>query len=326
MVRRDRAGEREMSGRRIATVFGGAGFIGRHVVQRLARQGFIVRVAGRDTEKAGRLRTLGAVGQVVPVAASVTEEGSVARAVAGAEAVVNLVGILFERKPGDFQRIQAEGAGRVARLAAAAGARRLVHLSAIGADAGSASLYARTKAEGEAAVRAAFPAATILRPSVVFGPEDQFFNRFAALAALLPVMPVVCGGTRFQPVYVGDVADAVMAAIAREDAQGRTYELGGPRVMTMREVLEFVLEQTHRRRPLLPMPEGLLRLQARLGEMLPTPPLTRDQLILLGRDNVVAEGAPGLADLGISPKAVEAIVPAYLARFRPGGSRRTMVT
>jgi NADH dehydrogenase len=326
MVRRDRAGEREMSGRRIATVFGGAGFIGRHVVQRLARQGFIVRVAGRDTEKAGRLRTLGAVGQVVPVAASVTEEGSVARAVAGAEAVVNLVGILFERKPGDFQRIQAEGAGRVARLAAAAGARRLVHLSAIGADAGSASLYARTKAEGEAAVRAAFPAATILRPSVVFGPEDQFFNRFAALAALLPVMPVVCGGTRFQPVYVGDVADAVMAAIAREDAQGRTYELGGPRVMTMREVLEFVLEQTHRRRPLLPMPEGLLRLQARLGEMLPTPPLTRDQLILLGRDNVVAEGAPGLADLGISPKAVEAIVPAYLARFRPGGSRRTMAT
>lgn len=315
-----------MSGRRIATVFGGAGFIGRHVVQRLARQGFIVRVAGRDTEKAGRLRTLGAVGQVVPVAASVTEEGSVARAVAGAEAVVNLVGILFERKPGDFQRIQAEGAGRVARLAAAAGARRLVHLSAIGADAGSASLYARTKAEGEAAVRAAFPAATILRPSVVFGPEDQFFNRFAALAALLPVMPVVCGGTRFQPVYVGDVADAVMAAIAREDAQGRTYELGGPRVMTMREVLEFVLEQTHRRRPLLPMPEGLLRLQARLGEMLPTPPLTRDQLILLGRDNVVAEGAPGLADLGISPKAVEAIVPAYLARFRPGGSRRTMAT
>jgi len=315
-----------MSGRRIATVFGGAGFIGRHVVQRLARQGFIVRVAGRDTEKAGRLRTLGAVGQVVPVAASVTEEGSVARAVAGAEAVVNLVGILFERKPGDFQRIQAEGAGRVARLAAAAGARRLVHLSAIGADAGSASLYARTKAEGEAAVRAAFPAATILRPSVVFGPEDQFFNRFAALAALLPVMPVVCGGTRFQPVYVGDVADAVMAAIAREDAQGRTYELGGPRVMTMREVLEFVLEQTHRRRPLLPMPEGLLRLQARLGELLPTPPLTRDQLILLGRDNVVAEGAPGLADLGISPKAVEAIVPAYLARFRPGGSRRTMAT
>lgn len=314
-----------MGGRRVATVFGGAGFIGRYVVQRLARQGFIVRVAGRDTEKAARLRTLGDVGQVVPVSASLTHEASVARAVAGAEAVVNLVGILFERKPGDFTRIHAEGAGRVARLAAAAGARRLVHISAIGADAGSESGYARTKAEGEAAVRAAFPAATILRPSVVFGPEDQFLNRFAGLAAVLPVMPVIAGQTRFQPVYVGDVADAVMAALTRDDAPGRTFELGGPRVMTMREVLEFVLEHTHRRRPLVPMPEALVRLQARLGEMLPTPPLTRDQLILLGRDNVVAEGAAGLAALGIEPRAMEAIAPAYLARFRPGGSRREMV-
>lgn len=311
-----------MGNRRVATVFGGAGFIGRQVVQRLARAGFIVRVAGRDTEKAGKLRTLGTVGQVVPVAASVTDEASVARAVAGAEVVVNLVGILFERKPGDFDRIQAEGAGRVARLAAAAGARRLVHLSAIGADAGSASAYARTKAEGEAAVRAAFPAATILRPSVVFGPDDQFFNRFAGLAALLPFMPVVEGGTRFQPVYVGDVADAVMAAVERDDAAGRTYELGGPRTMSMREVLEFVLEHTRRRRRLVALPRRLVAFQARLGEMLPTPPLTRDQLILLARDNVVSEGVPGLADLGIAPKAVEAIVPDYLARYRPGGSRR----
>lgn len=311
-----------MGARRVATVFGGAGFIGRHVVQRLARAGFIVRVAGRDTEKAGRLRTLGDVGQVVPVRASVTEEASVTRAVAGAEVVVNLVGILFERKAGDFQRIQAEGAGRVAHLAAAAGAKRLVHLSAIGADAASESLYARSKAEGEAAVREAFPAATILRPSVVFGPDDQFFNRFAGLAALLPVMPVVCGETRFQPVYVGDVADAVMAALTRDDAAGRIYELGGPRAMSMRQVLEFVLEHTHRRRLLVPLPERLVALQARLGEMLPTPPLTRDQLILLGRDNLVAEGALTLADLGIAPRAAEAIVPAYLARYRPGGSRR----
>ncbi len=311
-----------MADRRVATVFGGAGFIGRHVVQRLAKQGWIVRVAGRDTEKAGRLRTLGAVAQVVPVSASVTDEASVARAVAGAEAVVNLVGILFERKAGDFTRIQAEGAGRVARLATAAGARRFVHVSAIGADAGSESAYARTKAEGEAAVRAAFPAATILRPSVVFGPEDQFFNRFGALAAMLPVMPVVCGPTRFQPVYVGDVADAVMAAIEQEAAQGRTYELGGPRTMTMREVLEFVLEHAGRRRPLVAMPEGLVRLQARLGELLPSPPLTRDQLILLGKDNVVAEGADGLEALGIRAKAAEAIAPAYLARYRPGGMRR----
>lgn len=310
-----------MVGRRVATVFGGAGFIGRHVVQRLAKAGYIVRIAGRDTERAGRLRTLGGVGQVVPVAASVTDEASVARAVAGAEAVVNLVGILFERKAGDFGRIQAEGAGRVARLAAAAGARRFVHLSAIGADAGSESLYARTKAEGEAAVRAAFPSATILRPSVVFGPEDQFLNRFASLASLLPVMPVVAGATRFQPVYVGDVADAVMVALTEADVAGKTFELGGPRVMTMREVLEFVLEHTRRRRRLIVVPERLVALQARLGEKLPNPPLTRDQLILLGRDNLVAEGAAGLAVLGIDAKAVEAIAPAYLARYRPGGQR-----
>ena len=311
-----------MGGQRVATVFGGAGFIGRHVVQRFARQGFTVRIAGRDTEKAARLRVLGDVGQVTPAAASVTDEASVARAVAGAEVVVNLVGILFERKAGDFQRIQADGAGRVARLAAAAGVRRLVHLSAIGADAGSESQYARTKAEGEAAVLAAFPAATILRPSVVFGAEDQFFNRFASLAAMLPVMPVVRGETKFQPVYVGDVADAVMAALARDDSRGRTYELGGPRAMSMRQVLQFVLEHTRRCRPLVPLPEGLVRFQARVGEMLPTPPLTRDQLILLGRDNLVAEGAAGFAELGIEPKAVEAIVPAYLARYRAGGSRR----
>jgi uncharacterized protein YbjT (DUF2867 family) len=311
-----------MDNRRVATVFGGAGFIGRHIVQRLAKQGYIVRIAGRDTEKAGKLRTLGAVAQIVPVAASVTDEASVARAVAGAEVVINLVGILFERKEGDFARIQAEGAGRVARLAAAAGARRLVHLSAIGADAGSESLYARSKAEGEEAVRAAFPAATILRPSVVFGPEDQFFNRFAGLAAVLPFMPVVAGGTRFQPVYVGDVADAAMAAIAREDAQGKTYELGGPRAMSMRDVLAFVLEATGRRRMTVDLPDRLVEFQARMGEKLPTPPLTRDQLILLRKDNLVADGALTLGDLGIPPKAVEAIVPAYLARFRKGGTRR----
>lgn len=309
--------------RQVATVFGGAGFIGRHVVQRLAKQGFTVRVAGRDTEAAARLRTLGDVGQVVPVRASVTDEASAARAVAGAAVVVNLVGILFERKPGDFQRIQAEGAGRIARLAAAAGARRMVHVSAIGADPGSESGYARSKGEGEQAVLAAFPAATILRPSVVFGPDDQFFNRFAGLAALLPVMPVVEGGTRFQPVHVGDVADAVMAAILRDDAAGRVYELGGPRVMTMRQVLEFVLEHTHRRRLMLPLPQALVAFQARLGECLPNPPLTRDQLILLRRDNVVAADAAGLAALGLSPKAVEAVVPAYLARYRPGGWRQS---
>jgi NADH dehydrogenase len=235
--------------------------------------------------------------------------------------VVNLVGILFERRPGDFQRLQGEAPGRIARAAAAAGVEAMVHVSAIGADADSLSLYARSKAQGEEAVRLAFPKATILRPSVVFGPEDGFFNRFAGMASL-PFMPVVSGGTRFQPVYVGDVADAVVAAIARPDARGKTYELGGPRVMSMREVLRYIQEVTRRRRPMVDMPMGLMNFQAGLLQRLPNPPITRDQLVLLGRDNVVAEGAPGLADLGVKPHAVEAVVPGYLKRFRPGGGRR----
>ena len=305
----------------LVTVFGGGGFIGRHIVQRLAAAGHSIRIAGRDTERAARLCTMGGVGQITPVAASITDEASSARAVAGADIVINLVGILFESRAGDFQRIQAEGAGRVARLAAAAGAKQFLHLSAIGADAGSPSLYAQTKAAGEAAVLAAFPSAIILRPSVVFGPDDQFFNRFAGLAAMLPFMPVVAGETRFQPVYVGDVADAAMAALADPAAAGKTFELGGPRVMSMRQVLRYILDVTGRRRPMIALPEGFVRLQARLGELLPTPPLTRDQLILLGKDNVVSPNALGFQALGIEPKAVEAIVPAYLARFRVGGQR-----
>lgn len=309
--------------RKVATVFGGSGFIGRYVVQRLARRDWIVRVAVRDPAGARFLQTQGRVAQIVPLAANIAEDAAVERAVAGANLVVNLVGILHERRRGDFQRIHVEGAGRVARLAAAAGVERLVHVSAIGADPASPSAYGRTKGEGEQAVRAAFPEATILRPSIIFGPEDRFFNRFAALARLLPVMPVICGGTRFQPVYVGDVADAVVAAAEREEAKGRTYELGGPRVLTFRELLRFVLDATGRRRPLVDVPLGLARLQARLGEWLPNPPLTTDQLLMLQRDTVVAEGALGLHDLGIAPKAIEAVVPGYLARFRPGGGRRS---
>ena len=309
----------------LVTVFGGGGFIGRHIVQRLAAAGHSIRIAGRDTESAARLCTMGGVGQITPVAASVTDEASSARAVAGADIVINLVGILFESRAGDFQRIQAEGAGRVARLAAAAGAKQFLHLSAIGADAGSPSLYAQTKAAGEAAVLAALPGAIILRPSVVFGPDDQFFNRFAGLAAMLPFMPVVAGETRFQPVYVGDVADAAMAALADPSAAGKVFELGGPRVMSMRQVLRYILDVTGRRRPMIALPDGFVRLQARLGELLPTPPLTRDQLILLGKDNVVSPNALGFQALGIEPKAVEAIVPAYLARFRVGGQRAAAI-
>jgi len=308
--------------RKIATVFGGSGFIGRYVVRGLARAGHTVRVAVTDPSAARFLQTQGKVGQIVPLAAGVGEDAAVARAVAGADLVVNLVGILFERRAGDFQRLQAEGAGRVARLSAAAGTERLVHVSAIGADPESPSAYGRTKAEGEAAVRAAFPSATILRPSIVFGPEDGFFNRFAGLSRVLPFMPVIAGDTRFQPVYVGDVADAVLAAAVRDDAPGRTYELAGPRSHTFRELLRYILEVTGRSRPMLDIPMGLARLQARLGEFLPNPPLTRDQLLMLQRDNVPAPSALGLEELGIHPKALEAVVPSYLARYRVGGGRR----
>lgn len=311
--------------RKVATVFGGSGFVGRYVVRRLAQEDYVVRVAVTDPAGARFLQTQGRVGQIVPLAASVADAGAVDRAVAGADLVVNLVGILHERRAGDFRRLQAEGAGTVARLAAEAGAERLVHVSAIGADPASPSAYGRSKGEGEAAVRAAFPQAVILRPSILFGPEDQFFNRFAGMARLLPVMPVVAGETRLQPVYVGDVAEAVLAAAMREDAPGRTYELGGPRVMRFRDLQRLVLDVIGYRRRLWDMPMGLARLQARLGELLPTPPLTRDQLLMLGQDNVVAAGAPGLAELGVMPKSVEAVVPAYLARFRPGGGRRPVL-
>ncbi len=308
-------------GRKVATVFGGSGFIGRYVVQRLAQQDYVVRVAVRDPAGARFLQTQGRVGQIVPLAAPITDAAAVARAIEGAQVVVNLVGILHERRSGDFQRIQGEAPGALARAAAAAGVESLVHLSAIGASAESPSAYARSKEAGEAGIRAGFPEATILRPSVVFGPEDAFFNRFAALTRL-PFMPVVAGDTKFQPVYVGDVADAVAAALAQPEARGKVFELGGPRVMTMREVLRFILETTRRRRRLVNMPMGLMRAQAAILQRLPNPPLTQDQLLLLQRDNVADPSAPGFAALGITPKAVELVVPGYLKRFRPGGGRR----
>jgi uncharacterized protein YbjT (DUF2867 family) len=311
-----------MATRRVATVFGGSGFIGRYVMQRLARKGYVVRVAVRDTDHAGFLRVMGAVGQIVPLYASVRNDAAVQRAVVAADLVVNAVGILAERRAGDFQAIHAEGAGRVARLAAAAGVFRLVHISAIGADPASPGRYGTSKAEGEQAVRQEFPGATILRPSVVFGAEDQFFNRFGRMAMLSPVMPVFAGAARFQPVYVGDVADAVMAAFARVEAAGAIYELGGPQVWTFREVLKFVLEQTGRRRPLIPIPDALARLLAIVMERLPGRPLTRDQLRMLTRDNVVAAGMPGLADLEITPTPVAMVVPSYIARYRAGGGRK----
>jgi uncharacterized protein YbjT (DUF2867 family) len=310
-----------MATRSVATVFGGSGFLGRYVVKRLASAGHVVRVAVRDPEAALFLKPMGAVGQVVPLYAPIQHEEAVARAVEGADLVVNLVGILAQRRRGDFQRIHAEGAGRIARLSTAAGVRALAHVSAIGADRNSASLYGSSKAAGEDAVRAAFPAASILRPSIVFGPEDEFYNRFAAMAAWLPIVPVIHGGTRFQPVYVGDVADAIMAVLARPDPAGAVFELGGPNTWTFREIQQWILAIIQRHRRLISVPDGLAALLAAILEHLPGKPLTRDQLRMLAHDNVCNPAFPGLNALGIVPTPVELVVPGYLVRFRQGGTR-----
>ncbi len=305
---------------RVITVFGGSGFIGRYLVQRLARRGWVIRVAVRRPDAALFLKPFGDVGQVTPIAASLRHQGSVQAAVAGADAVVNLVGILYQRGNQRFDAIHAEGARAVAEAAAAAGARRLVQMSALGADPASPADYARSKAAGEAAAAAAFPGATLVRPSVVFGPADGFFNRFAAMARFSPVLPLIGGGTtRFQPVYVGDVAEAMARMLDDDGTRGRSYELGGPQVYSFKELLELTLAAIGRRRLLLPLPFWAASLQAALLELLPTPPLTRDQLRLLRRDNVVTQGAPGLAELGITPTAAELIIPTYLDIYRIGG-------
>jgi uncharacterized protein YbjT (DUF2867 family) len=314
-----------MATRRVATVFGGSGFIGRYVVKRLAQQGYVVRVPSRYPEGALFLKPMGAVGQVVPLYATVTNEGTLHRAVEGAEVVVNLVGALTESRTASFQAIHTEGSESIAALSAAAGVSRLIQISAIGADPNSPSRYASTKGKAEQAVLAAFPNATILRPSLVFGLEDKFFNRFAALARLAPFMPVIAGDTKMQPVFVSDVADAVMAAVASSATQGKTYEVGGPRVWTFRDILAFILKTTHRDRKLVNIPMGMARLQAAVLQYVPGKPLTPDQLIMLSKDNVVAPGALGLADLGITPTPVELVVPGYLSRYQPGGGRRPTI-
>lgn len=311
-----------MATRSVATVFGGSGFIGRYVVKRLAQSGYIVRVGVRDPAGANFLKTAGVVGQIVPLYSSLREEATIARAIVGADLVVNLVGVLAEHRAGDFQAIHADGAGRIARLASESGAFRMVHLSAIGADPAAPGKYGQSKAEGERQVREGFPAATILRPSVVFGPEDQFLNRFARMAMLSPIMPVFSGATRFQPVYVGDVADAVLAALGRTEAAGGVYELGGPQVMTFRQLLAYVLRETDRRRPLVAVPGAVARLMASVMEHLPGKPLTRDQLLMLSRDNVVSPGAAGLTELAITPTPMDLVAPTYLRIYRPGGGRR----
>ena len=305
---------------RRTAVLGGSGFIGRYIVQRLAARGDVIPVGCRRAEEAKFLKPLGNVGQIATLNLTIGDEQILPAFLAGNDALVNCVGILRESGSQTFDRMHHTGPGRFARLAREAGIERFVHISAIGADPRSSSAYARTKAAGEAAVRDAFPTVTILRPSVVFGAEDQFFNRFAAMATISPVLPLIGGGhTRFQPVYVGDVADAVLKCLDDPTTAGRTYELGGPKVYTFRELIELMLGEIRRKRLLVDLPFGLAAIQARLMSLLPNPPLTPDQVELLKRDNVVSSGALTLAALGIAPTAVEGVLPSYLDRFRRGG-------
>lgn len=317
------------AGGRLAVVFGGSGFIGRNVVRELAKRGWRVRVAVRRPHLAQHLKPMGVVGQIQLAQCNIRYRSSIAEALKGADAVVNLVGILSQNGPQKFGALQAAGAAAIAELSAEAGIGVLTHVSSIGAAIKSGSLYARSKAEGEQAVRAAFPAATILRPSIVFGPEDRFFNKFASMAMLSPALPLIGGGaTRLQPVYVDDVADAICETLIRPEASGRTYELGGPRVYAFRELMQLMLAETGRKRLLVPVPFALAPLVGLAGEIIGAapffdPPVTRDQIRMLKEDNIV--GASGeealgtLVDLGVEPATVESVLPSYMVRFRKYG-------
>ncbi|MBW3616964.1 MAG: complex I NDUFA9 subunit family protein [Proteobacteria bacterium] len=317
---------------RLVTVFGASGFVGSQVVRALAQDGWRIRAAVRNPhlEQAERLRIHGKVGQIQVLPANIRKPDSVHEMLTDAVAVVNLVGVLFERGRQRFQAVQAMGARNLAQAAADFGINHLVQISAIGADLNSRSAYARTKAEGEQAAFELVPSAVVLRPSVVFGSEDQFFNRFANMAANAPALPLIGGGqTRFQPVYVGDVARAVVQALKDPAAAGRTYELGGPTIYTFREILELVLRETGRNRPLAPLPFSAANLMGRAFDLVTPvlpfdPPLTADQVELLRKDNVASPNMPGLAELGVTPVAAEGIIGSYLYRFRRGGQYSTI--
>jgi len=303
-----------MSGSRV-TVFGGSGFLGRRIVKRLAEDGAGVRVAVRHPERASVLTAYGTDGSITTTHADVWDETTVGPALAGSDAVVNTVGHYVERGRATFEAIHGQGAMHVARASAMAGVRRLVHISGIGADPGSASPYVRARATGERLVREAFPRATILRPSVMFGPEDAFFNQLAALARIMPILPLFgWGDVRLQPVYVDDVAEAVARALAIDAAQGRTYELGGPRAYSYKALLQLLLRQLGRRRLLMPVPYAAWELLAILLAPLPKRPISRDQVVLMRQDNVVDPAAASFAELGITPRAVEEILPSYLGK------------
>ena len=327
--------------RRIVTIFGGSGFIGRHIVRRLAQKDFAVRIACRDTQKAGFLKSMGSPGQVVPVHCDVTDPAAVAAQVRDAEVAINLIGILYQRGARSFVEMHVNVAERIARAARDADIKTLLHMSALGADATAPAIYAVTKAQGEEKVRLAFPRAVIFRPGVVFGPEDNFLNQFALMARFSPVLPVLgatpvfrkippdlfgTGGPKFQPVYVGDVADAFVAAIDASKAAGRIYELGGPKVYSFKQILEYLLAETRRRALLAPLPLRIAAILATVLQIMPVPPLTPDQVKLLSNDNVLTGAEKGLADLGIQASALETVAPSYLKRHRTarksGASRR----
>ncbi|MBV8978620.1 MAG: complex I NDUFA9 subunit family protein [Alphaproteobacteria bacterium] len=308
----------------LVTVFGGAGFLGRHTVRALARAGYRVRVAVRKPASAYFLMPMGHVGQIQPFRCDAADPDQVAAALEGAQAAINLTGILYPHGGLNFESAHVEAAATIADAARNAGLSSLVHISAIGADPDAQSRYASSKGEGERRVRENFPAAAILRPSLLFGPEDRFFNKFASLARFLPALPLVGGGhTRFQPLFVGDAAAAILACLRKTETCGKTFELGGPTTYTFKELLQFILHETGRRRLLVPVPFFLASIKAfflQASRILGIEPLlTPDQVRLLRSDNVVREGMPGIADLGIEPVAMEAIVPGYLWRFRPKG-------
>lgn len=309
----------------LVTVFGGSGFVGGQVVRQLAKAGYRVRVAVRQPNLAYKMRMLGDVGQIEVVQANLRNAPSVARALDGAEAAVNLVGVLWETGRQKFQSLHVMGAKTVAEQAQIAGVKRLVHISAIGADAESPSKYARTKAAGEAAVRETFPGAVVIRPSIVFGADDKFFNRFGQMAALFPALPLIGGGeTKFQPVFVGDVAQVVAKAVASPAAEGLTYELGGPSVYSFKQLLELILRETGRHRVLVPLPWFAASWIGKFGDLMAgllpiAPPLSSDQVESLKADNVADSGLPGLTEAGVVPTPVESVVPTYLYRYRKGG-------
>jgi len=305
---------------RTVTIFGGSGFVGRYIVQKFAENGDLIRVAVRNPIAANFLKPLGGVGQITPIQASLLNPDEIMQAIQGADVVINLVGILYEKGSQTFEAVHVEGARRIAEIASQQGVPTLLHMSALGANKESHSRYASTKARGEMAVLKHFPKATIFRPSVIFGAEDSFFNRFAEMARLSPFLPLIGGGkTQFQPVYVGDVADAFLKASFKKEVQGNTYELGGPSIYTFKKLMEFLLKTICRKRLLVSLPFPLAKTIAFFTQFLPTPPLTPDQVELLKTDNVVSSEALTAEDLGIRPKALEALVPFYLAGYCPPG-------